>query len=150
MRTIIINALPVAIFMLLASCGPETGTQEGHSVGHEAVIVLTDAIYEEHVLRSNEPVLVDFWAAWCQPCLEMKPIIRELAEEYDGRVKIGQMNVKDNPFTTAKYEIEAIPALLLFQDGKLFRRINGSKTKDELVRLLESVLVPADRTAVEK
>ena len=150
MRTIIINALPIAILLLLAGCGPETGTQQSHSAGHEAVIVLTDATFEEHVLCNNEPVLVDFWATWCRPCLEMKPIIGELAEEYDGRVKIGQLNVKDNPFTTAKYEIEALPTLLLFQDGKLFRRINGSKTKDELVRLLESVLVPADRTAVEK
>ena len=150
MRTIMTTALPVAILLLLAGCGPETGTQESHSAGHEAVIVITDATFEDHVLHSDQVVLVDFWAAWCQPCLEMKPVIRELAEEYKGRVKIGQLDVKDNPFTTAKYEIEALPTLLFFQDGKLFRRINGSKTKGELVRLLESALAPADRTAAKE
>ena len=147
MQTIKIIALPVAISLLLAGCGPDTGTQESHSASHEAVIVITD---EDHVLHSDQVVLVDFWAAWCQPCLEMKPVIRELAEEYKGRVKIGQLDVKDNPFTTAKYEIEALPTLLFFQDGKLFRRINGSKTKGELVRLLESALAPADRTAAKE
>lgn len=150
MQTIKIIALPVAISLLLAGCGPDTGTQESHSARHEAVIVLTDTTFEDRVLHSDQPVLIDFWAAWCQPCLEMKPVIRELAEEYKGRVKIGQLNVKDNPFTTAKYDIKELPALLLFVDGKLTSRINGGKTKGELIHLLELAAGPADQTTSSK
>ena len=135
-------AWPIVIVSLLAGCNgdtkldaPRAGTRE-----NGRVLVLTDKNFEREVLDSPRPVLVDFWAAWCQPCLEMKPVIRELAEEYAGRLKIGQLNTENNPFTTAKYEIETVPALLLFRDGELVERVNGRQPRDDLVRLLESAL----------
>lgn len=109
--------------------------------------MLTDENFGREVLDSPQPVLVDFWAAWCQPCLEMKPVIRELAEQYAGRLTIGQLNIEDNPFTTAKYEVEVVPALLLFRDGELVERINGHRTKGELVRLLERALSQEEQSA---
>lgn len=147
MRTAILNFLPIVVLLSLTGCGPETGIQgKQHGVQeHKTPVVLTDANFEEHVLRSSQPVLVDFWAAWCQPCLEMKPMIRELAEEYAGRVTVAELNIEDNPFTTAKYEIDSLPTLLVFQDEEPVERVHGRRTKGELVRLLDSVLTQAER-----
>ena len=139
-------AWPIVIVSLLAGCNDGTGPEapRAGTQKNARVLVLTDKNFEREVLDSPQPVLVDFWAAWCRPCLEMKPVIRELAEEYAGRLKIGQLNTENNPFTTAKYEIEAVPALLLFRDGELVERVSGHQTRGDLVRLLESALAHSE------
>ena len=139
-------AWPIVIVSLLAGCndGTEPDAPRVRTQEKGRVLVLTDENFGREVLDSPQPVLVDFWAAWCQPCLEMKPVIRELAEEYAGRLKIGQLNIESNPFMTEKYEIEGVPVLLLFRDGEVVERINGQQTRDELVRLLESALAHAE------
>lgn len=106
----------------------------------EGVVELTDENFEAEVLRSETPVLVDFWAVWCGPCRAIAPVVEELAREYAGRVKIGKMNVDDHPRVPGAYQIMSIPTLLLFKGGELAGQIVGavprSKIENELKRLL--------------
>ena len=104
------------------------------------VTVLTDADFEQTVLQSNKPVLVDFWADWCQPCHMIAPTVKELAEEYGDRILVGKLDVDTNPVTTAKYNIRGIPALLLFKDGQLVDQITGVKSKEEIAQSIENNL----------
>lgn len=103
-------------------------------------IVVDDANFDQTVLQSKTPVLVDFWAAWCRPCLMAAPIIDELAEEYAGRITIAKLDVDQNAKTAAKYGIMAIPNLIIFKDGKPASQIVGYKSKDELKQNLDAVL----------
>ncbi|MGD9115789.1 MAG: thioredoxin [Dehalococcoidia bacterium] len=103
-------------------------------------IAVTDADFEEKVLKSEVPVLVDFWAAWCRPCLMTAPVLEELAGEYAGKLTIAKLDVDQNANTAAKYGIMAIPNLIIFKDGKPVSQIVGYKPKDELKRNLDSAL----------
>jgi len=103
-------------------------------------IAVTDVDFEEKVLKANTPVLVDFWAAWCRPCLMAAPVLEELAEEYDGKLTIAKLDVDQNAKTAAQYGIMAIPNLIIFKDGKPVSQIVGYKPKDALKRDLETVL----------
>ena len=101
---------------------------------------VTDATFEEEVLKSGEPVLVDFWAPWCGPCRMVAPIVEELAEEYDGKVEFRKLNTDDNPRTAAKYGIRSIPTLLMFKGGELVDQIIGFRPKGDLKRTIEKAL----------
>ena len=103
-------------------------------------IVVDDGNFEQAVLQSETPVLVDFWAAWCRPCLMVAPILDELAEEYSGRVSIARLDVDQNPKTAAQYQIMAIPTMLLFKKGKPVSNIVGFRPKAELKRDLDAAL----------
>lgn len=103
-------------------------------------LAFTTANFEEEVLKSSEPVLVDFWAAWCGPCKMVGPIVEELAEEYKGKIKVGKLNVDDNGSTAQSYRVMSIPTLILFKDGKEVNRIVGFKPKNELAEFIESAL----------
>ncbi|MBU2573382.1 MAG: thioredoxin [Elusimicrobia bacterium] len=103
-------------------------------------IILTDANFEQEVLKSALPVLVDFWAPWCGPCKMIGPLIEELANEYAGKVKICKINTDESPDSAAKYRISAIPSLLLFKDGKQVREMVGLQPKEELKRRLDELL----------
>ncbi|MDP2923865.1 MAG: thioredoxin [Candidatus Omnitrophota bacterium] len=97
----------------------------------------TDANFKKEVLESNLPVLVDFWANWCGPCKMISPIIEELAKEYAGKIKIGKVDVDENPKTATLYGIMSIPTLVFFRNGKIVNQATGALNKIELKRKIE-------------
>jgi thioredoxin 1 len=103
-------------------------------------IQVDDGSFEQAVLQSNTPVLVDFWAPWCRPCLMAAPVLEELAEEYSGRITIAKLNVDQNARIAAKYGIMAIPNLIIFKNGEPASQIVGYKPKAELKRDLDAAL----------
>ena len=90
----------------------------------------TDANFQNEVLESDQPVLVDFWAAWCGPCRAVGPTIEELAEQYDGTVKVGKLNIDENPQAPSDLGISSIPAVLLFKNGKVVETLVGVQPKE--------------------
>jgi thioredoxin 1 len=100
----------------------------------------SDSTWDQEVLHSDKPVLVDFWAEWCQPCRVLAPTIEALAEEYGDKVKIGKLNVDENSGVSAKYHIRGIPTVLLFKDGEVKEQIVGLTSKDNLTKLIEKHL----------
>jgi thioredoxin 1 len=106
----------------------------------EHVIEVTDARFEQEILLSPVPVLVDFWASWCAPCRMIGPVVEALAGEYAGRLKVAKMNVDENVSTPAKYGIRGIPALLLFKNGELVDQVVGAVPRAQVVTLIDKVL----------
>ena len=106
----------------------------------DKVLQVSDADFDSQVLQSAEPVLVDFWAPWCGPCKAIGPVIEELAAEYEGKAKVGKMNVDDNPATPGKYGIRAIPTLILFKNGEVVDQITGAVGKPQLTALINKAL----------
>lgn len=100
---------------------------------------ITDQNFAE-ILASGQPVVVDFWAQWCGPCKMMLPIVDELAADYDGRVKVGKLNVDENPDTCEDLGIMNIPTMLFFKDGKLVNRHVGACAKKDLTAIIDSLL----------
>ena len=107
-------------------------------MGHP--VAVTDEDFEEKVLNSETPVLVDFWADWCGPCKMIAPIVEELAEEYDGQVAFAKVDVDSNPETSMKFAIRSIPTLLVFKDGKPVDQVIGAVPKAVLKKRLDSAL----------
>ncbi len=100
----------------------------------------TDANFETEALKSHQPVLVDFWAAWCGPCRMIAPIVEELANEYEGKAKIGKLDVDANQQTAIKYGVRSIPTVLVFKDGEVKETIIGAVPKQQFVEKLEAAL----------
>ncbi|HVU08225.1 MAG TPA: thioredoxin [Verrucomicrobiae bacterium] len=103
------------------------------------IVTLTQENFAQQVLQSPVPVLVDFWAEWCGPCKMIAPLLDELADEYDGRVKIGKVNSDENQTLAAEYGIRAIPTLLLFNKGQITDQIVGARSKRDLKTSLDRV-----------
>ena len=103
-----------------------------------ALLHVTDADFDQQILKSEVPVLVDFWAAWCGPCRTVGPVVEELAGEYSGKVKIAKLNVDDNKLTPAKYGVKGIPTLMLFKNGESVTEIVGAVPKAKIKEMLDS------------
>ena len=103
-------------------------------------VEITDSVFEESVLRSDKPVLVDFWAPWCGPCRMVAPIVEELAEEYEGKMAFAKLNTDENGEVPQKYQILGIPTLIIFKDGEEAARIVGARGKNALKQQIDAVL----------
>jgi len=99
-----------------------------------------DQTFDTEVLKATEPVLVDFWAAWCAPCRMLAPVVEAIAEEYEGKAKVFKLNVDDNMTTSGKYNIKGIPTLLLFKDGVVKEQIVGNTTKGTISKMIDNHL----------
>jgi thioredoxin 1 len=101
---------------------------------------VSDSNFDDEVLHSELPVLVDFWATWCGPCRTISPLVEALAKEFSGRVKIAKLNVDENPATPGQYSVRGIPTLILFKGGKILDQIVGAVPKARLVSMIEKAL----------
>ena len=105
-----------------------------------ALVTITDDNFEEEVIKSDKPVLIDFWATWCGPCRMIAPIVEELAKEYEGKVKIGKLDVDSNQQTSIKFGVRSIPTILIFKDGKVKETIIGAVPKKNIVEKLNAAI----------
>ncbi len=109
-------------------------------MAEDSVLQVSDDSFEADVLKSDMPVLVDFWAGWCGPCRAIAPVIKELADEFQERLKVAKLNVDENPVTPNKYGIRAIPTLLIFKEGKLADQITGAVSKSVIESAVKKIL----------
>lgn len=105
-----------------------------------ADLVLTDATFDQEVLSSDQPVLVDFWATWCGPCKIVDPIIHELAGEYEGKLKVGKLDVDANPEQSGKYNVMSIPTIMLFKNGQPVKSVIGAQPKENFKKAIDETL----------
>ncbi len=106
----------------------------------DKIVHVTDDSFDQEVLKSDKPVLVDFWAEWCGPCKMIAPILDEIATEYDGRIKVAKLDIDDNPQTPPKYGIRGIPTLMLFKNGEVEATKVGALSKSQLTAFLDQNL----------
>ena len=104
------------------------------------IVDVSDQNFEEEILRSDKPVIVDFWAEWCAPCKQITPILKDLAEEYGDRVKVVKMDIDANPKTPGDYGIRAIPTILSFKDGKVVEQLQGARPKADFEAAIKNLL----------
>lgn len=104
------------------------------------IVEFTDENFDAEVLQSSTPVLVDFWATWCAPCKAIAPVLSQLADDYADKVKIGKVNVDENPATPGQYGVRGIPTLILFKDGQIVDQLVGAVPKNQLESLLQKAL----------
>jgi len=108
----------------------------------DGILTLTSATFDEHVLASDKPVLIDFWAEWCGPCKMIAPILEELAKEQNS-IQIAKLDVDANPEITMRFNVMSIPTLLLIHEGEIKKRIVGAKGKGSLLAELDEFLAPS-------
>lgn len=109
-------------------------------MSEENLLHVTDEDFEAEILKSEKPVLVDFWAAWCGPCKAIAPTIEALAEEYAGQIRVAKLDVDNNPKSAMKFGIRAIPTMIMFKDGEVSDQITGAVGKAQLEEAIKKVL----------
>ncbi len=102
--------------------------------------IFTDQNFEDEVIKNEQAVLVDFWAPWCAPCRIVSPIIEELAKEYEGKLKVGKVNVDENPNSASRFGIMSIPSILIFKNGKPVKTMIGAQSKENFKKGIDEVL----------
>jgi thioredoxin 1 len=106
----------------------------------ENITTITDSNFDSEVLKSSQPVLIDFWATWCGPCRAIAPVVEQLAKEYAGKLKVGKVDIDQHPKTPTTYEVRSIPTLLLFKDGKVVGQIVGAVARPKIEELIKKAL----------
>ena len=109
-------------------------------MANEAVKIFTESNFEQEVLRSEQAVLVDFWASWCGPCRMVSPLIDQLAEEYAGKAKVGKVNVDDEGALAVRYGVMTIPTVMIFKNGEIVKQVSGAYPKEHFEAMLNEAL----------
>ena len=104
------------------------------------IVEVTDQNFEDEVLKSDKPAIIDFWAEWCAPCRQIAPIIKQLADQYGDQVKIVKMDIDANPATPGTYGVRAIPTVLAFQDGQVVQQLQGARPKADFEAMVDKLL----------
>jgi len=107
----------------------------------ENVVDVSDDSFESSIIQGDKPSVIDFWAEWCQPCKMLAPTVQELANDYEGKILVGKVNVDDNPNTATKFGIRGIPTLLFFKDGQVVQQLVGVKSKAEIQKVIDENLL---------
>ncbi|MBW1745299.1 MAG: thioredoxin [Deltaproteobacteria bacterium] len=106
----------------------------------EGILEIDDGIFDAEVLKSDKPVLIDFWAPWCGPCMAISPLVEQLAGEFGDKIKFVKCNVDDNPISPGKYGIRSIPTLMFFKDGNVVEQVIGIVAKSKLEEVINKIL----------
>ena len=137
-RQLLATACNPGIFS--AEITPPEFNQESTPAMSEQIVHVSDATFDEEVLNSDKPVMVDYWAEWCGPCKMIAPILDEIADEYEGRLTVAKINIDDNQETPQKYAVRGIPTLMIFKEGQVAGTKVGALSKSQLSAFIDSVI----------
>ncbi len=134
------TVIACSVLMIVAAALPACQAEDKAKSAQDSVLQVTDQSFEKEVLKSDKPVLVDFWAPWCGPCRRQGPIVEELSNELKGKVKVAKLNTDENPKTSQAYNIRGIPCLIVFKSGKVADQLVGLRSKEELLQTINKHL----------
>jgi thioredoxin 1 len=140
LRALLLAILTGALISIVATACKDSAGQAGHGARNPNIVILSEKNFENEVMTATNLVLVDFWATWCPPCKMLAPIIDEIATEYQGRVKVASLDVDKAPALSERYQVQAIPTVLMFRGGKVADQFVGLRSKKEIKNQLDKLL----------